>query len=260
MHLHTAKNWAPLTSTVVPTPRVVVSFSKDGKDAPLAFRRELGEAADRVRELLEARGLEVRIVNAAHPEIDAREAVASAAGVVVLGGADIDPAVYGQELQADNLYYVDTAADEFEVGLVRCATEQGKPVFGICRGSQILNVALGGTLIQDLGPGLHNAEITGNPWRDHDVEVTEGSLLQRVVGADRITVRTGHHQAVETLGAGLRVAARADDGVIEATEGAEAAGPWMLGVQWHPEEGQGDPIALARFFDGYAEAVRSVEE
>lgn len=234
--------------------RVTVSYSRDGRDAPEAFRRELVEAAERVSGLLEARGAEVRLVNAAHPEFDTEGALAGASGLVVLGGADIDPATYGQTLQADNLYYVDPAADRFEIGLVRAASDRALPVFGICRGLQVINVALGGTLIQDLGSGLHNAEVTGDPWKDHTVALEAGTRLREFLGEAAVSVRTGHHQAVDRLGTGLRVAARADDGVVEAAEGVDQ---WVLGLQWHPEESHGDPLALGRLFDGYAEAVRN---
>lgn len=244
-----------LSNTVSETPRVIISFSRDGKDAPEAFRTELQEASERVSALLEARGIEVSVVNAANPDSEADAAIAGADGLIVLGGADIDPAVYGQALEADNLYYVDTAADEYEINLVQSATREDKPILGICRGSQILNVALGGTLIQDLGSGLHNQEVVGDTFTDHDVVVTEGSRLGEILGSPRVTVRTGHHQAVDALGSGLRVAAVADDGVVEATEGIDQ---WILGVQWHPEEAKGDPVALTRLFDGFTEAVAEV--
>jgi putative glutamine amidotransferase len=239
-------------STTVSQSRVVVSFSQDGKDAPAAFREELGEAADRVSALLEARGLAVEIVNAANPDTSAKAALAGADALVVLGGADIDPACYGETLEADNLYYVDTAADRFEIDLVQHAREADMPVFGICRGSQIINVAFGGSLVQDLGEGLHNREVIGDPWTDHAIEIETDTLLKGIVQQPQIVVRTGHHQAVNRLGDGLRVAARAEDGVIEATEATEG---WVLGVQWHPEEAQGDPLMLERYFDDFARAA-----
>ena len=157
-------------------------------------------AADRVAALLEARGLAVEIVNAANPGISAASALSGADALVVLGGADIDPACYGKSLEADNLYYVDPAADRFEIDLVQHARDAGMPVLGICRGSQIINVAFGGSLIQDLGPGLHNREVVGDPWTDHAIEIEAGTLLRSITQEPQIIVRTGHHQAGDRLG------------------------------------------------------------
>lgn len=239
--------------TVSHPPVVAISFSRNGRDAPESFRNELIEAGEFIRGLLESRGLTTRLINAAEPELGAAAAMDAADALVVLGGADIDPTVYGHRLTAQNLYYTDRAADSHEIELVRAAVADRKPVLGICRGCQVINVALGGTLIQDLGSGLHNHEVTGDPWTDHDVTVTRGTVLHGIVADDRTTVRTGHHQAVDEVGDGLRVVARADDGVVEAVEGVDG---WVLGLQWHPEEGAGDRVALARLLDEYERAVR----
>lgn len=234
-------------------PDVLISYVHGGAGMPEGFRRGLIDSAERVSGLLTERGLRVRIIDSAQPSVAPEEALAEAAGLIVLGGGDVAPEVYGQEPRVDNLYYVDADADLFETDLVRRAAGAGIPVLGICRGSQIINVAFGGTLVQDLGTGLHNREVVGDPWTDHEVALDPASLVQELFGESRITVRTGHHQAVDALGAGLRVAARAEDGVVEATEAVDR---WVVGLQWHPEEAQGDPIALARFFDGFAAAVR----
>lgn len=241
-----------MSHTVSATAPIVLSYSHRGPGAPQEFREELRAAAERTAEVLREQGCSILIVDASAPGVRPAALMAQAAGLVVLGGADIDPACYDQELAADNLYYVDPAADRFEIELVREAVTRRIPVFGICRGSQILNVALGGTLIQDLGTGLHNHEITGNPWTDHEVVIESRSELREILAADALTVRTGHHQAVDVLGAGLRAAAHATDGVIEAVEHTES---WAIGVQWHPEEAHGDPIALRRLFTGFAQAV-----
>lgn len=232
---------------------VLVSYVHGGAGMPEGFRRGLTDAAERVTGLLAERGLSVRIVDAARPDVAPAEALRGAAGLIVLGGGDVAPELYGQPVEADNLYYVDAAADRFETELVRLAAAVYTPVLGICRGSQIINVAFGGTLVQDLGTGLHNREVVGDPWTDHEVTLEPGSRVQELFGEPRIVVRTGHHQAVDALGDGLRVAARAADGVVEATEATDR---WVVGLQWHPEEAQGDPVALAGFFDGFAGAVR----
>jgi len=232
---------------------VLVSYVHGGAGMPEGFRQGLTDSAERVSGLLRERGLSVRIIDAAQPNLPPAEALAGASGLIVLGGGDVAPEVYGQAVLVDNLYYVDAAADRFEIELVRRASEAGIPVLGICRGSQVINVAFGGSLVQDLGPGLHNREVVGDPWTDHDVALEAETRVAELFGEERVTVRTGHHQAVDRLGEGLRIAARADDGVVEATEGIDR---WIVGLQWHPEEAQGDPIALERFFDGFSAAVR----
>lgn len=243
-----------MTSTLPTRARVLVAYSQNGPEAPETFRRGLIEAGDRVRGLLEARGADVIVANAADPDDEPESLVASVDAVVVLGGADISPECYAQPQEADNLYYVDVSADRFEVALVRSATTESKPILGVCRGSQIINVAMGGTLVQDLGSGLHNFEVVGSPWTDHEVQLAEGSTLRDVLRDETIVVRTGHHQAVDDLGEGLRVSARAEDGVIEAIEGIDG---WVMGVQWHPEEAKGDPEALDRLLDAFVTATEA---
>ncbi len=234
---------------------VLISYVHGGAGMPEGFRQGLIDSAERVSALLAERGLKVRIIDSANPEAPPAEALGQAAGLIVLGGGDVAPEVYGQETTADNLYYVNADADLYETELVRRAAAADAPVLGICRGSQVINVAFGGTLVQDLGTGLHNREVVGDPWTDHEVLLEEASLVRELFAESQLTVRTGHHQAVDALGAGLRVAARAEDGVVEATEAVDR---WVVGLQWHPEEAQGDPVALARFFDGFAQAVRSL--
>ena len=152
-------------------------------------------------------------------------------GLLLSGGADVEPAAYGADAHPA-VYGVDPARDAWELALARAATV---PVLGICRGSQVLNVAAGGTLVQ------HLADVTAETHRDadrsgelvHDVRVVPGSRLHAVVGGLGVGVNTLHHQAVDSVGAGLVVSATAPDGTIEAVEGAGER--LVLGVQWHPE-------------------------
>lgn len=156
--------------------------------------------------------------------------------LLLIGGADIDPATYGQEREptVEATYRV---RDEFEIALLRGAMERGLPVLAICRGLQILNVALGGTLIQDLvapdGTHPHRRIVGSFEGTDHLVRLTPGSLAARAAGEELTLARCHHHQAIGELGDGLVVTGRADDGVIEAVETVD--GSWTLGVQWHPE-------------------------
>ena len=161
-------------------------------------------------------------------------------GILLPGGIDVDPALYG-EAPHPKLGSLDPARDRVEIILTRWAAEDGKPVLGLCRGLQIINVALGGTLYQDLADQVpesikHDYYPTQGFARDHlshDVALASGSRLRHAEGADRIAVNSMHHQGVKTLGRGLVASATAPDGVIEA---AESAGEhFLVGVQWHPE-------------------------
>jgi putative glutamine amidotransferase len=156
--------------------------------------------------------------------------------LLLIGGADIDPATYGAQREAtiEATYRV---RDEFELALLRGAMARGLPVLAICRGMQMLNIALGGTLIQDLiapdGSHPHRRIIGSFEGTDHLVRLTPGSLAAEAAGEEMTLARCHHHQAIGELGEGLIVTGRADDGVIEAIETAN--GSWTLGVQWHPE-------------------------
>jgi putative glutamine amidotransferase len=158
-------------------------------------------------------------------------------GVCLSGGPDLDPAAYHARAHAE-LGPVEPELDAFELQLARCADAAGLPVLGICRGSQVLNVARGGTLHQHL-PDVTDASIAhrqAEPGQvpTHIVEVAHGSELAAIAGTSGpLAVNSFHHQAVDALGGGLQAAARAPDGTIEAIEDPDR--PLYLGVQWHAE-------------------------
>ena len=159
-------------------------------------------------------------------------------GLVLTGGEDVDPTHYG-EAAHPQLGPVNCARDVTELALLAAARQRELPTLAICRGVQVVNVGLGGTLVQDL-PSQRDAVAAHEldekrGFRVHGVSVGPASHLAAVVGAHAITVNSIHHQAIDRLGASLRVSAHADDGVIE---GVESDDPrwWMIGVQWHPEE------------------------
>ncbi len=162
-------------------------------------------------------------------------------GVIFTGSDDIDPAFYGKRREPACGRIVPRAKTETDLALFRAARRRRLPVFGICGGFQLANIALGGTLIQDIpswNPRAlkHKNPLVKMPRRAvpmHPVEVVPGTRLSRLVGAGRFTVNSAHHQAVDRLGKGLRVSATAPDGVVEAFEGT--AGPYLLAVEWHPE-------------------------
>jgi putative glutamine amidotransferase len=178
-------------------------------------------------------------------------------GLLLIGGADVDPASYGAEPEpaTESTY---PARDAFEIGMVRRALARGVPVLGICRGMQILNVALGGTLRQDLadaeGVNLHRRALGRLDVDETAIELEPGSLVSRAAGERVHRARCHHHQAVAEVARGLVVSGRAvADGLPEAIEAED--GRWVLGVQWHPEAEEGSAV-LAAFVAAASGAAR----
>jgi len=162
-------------------------------------------------------------------------------GLVLTGGDDLDPCHWGEE-KHQSCKLLPRRRESFDLLLGRLALAKSIPLLAICCGTQLVNVIRGGTLIQDI-PSLVPSEIchrTGDAANtaEHDVEVVPGTRLREIVGADRIRANSIHHQSCGRMGAGLVVAARAADGVIEAWEDPEH--PFLLGVQWHPERISGE--------------------
>jgi len=158
-------------------------------------------------------------------------------GLVFSGGSDLDPSYYGQEPHEETLGVV-PQRDEAELGLLRSALERDMPVLAICRGSQVLNVARGGDLVQHLPDVVGHESHKHDPpgvFADHDVELVDGTRVQSLLG-DRAPVKSHHHQGLGRLGEGLRESARADDGTIEAVE--DPSQRFAVGVLWHPEAGE----------------------
>ncbi len=157
--------------------------------------------------------------------------VARLDGICLAGGPDLDPVAYGALERHRELGTTNAEHDAFELAVARAADAAGLPLLGICRGAQALNVARGGTLHQHVD-GHRQAELAGTPTQR--VAVASDSLLAAITGAgDSLEINSFHHQAVDALGAGLRVVARAADGTVEAIE--DPARPFLLGVQWHAE-------------------------
>ena len=161
-------------------------------------------------------------------------------GLVLTGGVDIAPGLYGEE-PIPELGEVHAERDAAELPLAKWAFAEGKPVLGICRGHQVLNVALGGTLYQDLpaqwGRNIdHELSVREECWDrfDHGLMLEPDSRLAELLGETEIAVNSLHHQAVKALGAGLRIVGRAPDGIVEAIEGTGDG--FVIGIQCHPEE------------------------
>jgi gamma-glutamyl-gamma-aminobutyrate hydrolase PuuD len=183
------------------------------------------------------------------PGQGADEVVAVLDGLVLTGGGDVDPLAYGEDPEPE-VSGVDPTRDAGERALLRAALRTDMPVLAICRGCQVLNVELGGTLHQHLPDVIGHSEHRTAPYVFGDVEIdTEpGSIAAHVFGQSA-TVRCSHHQAISTIGRGLVPTARTHDGVVEAVE--LPGSRLVLGVQWHPEEG-GDQ----RPFDALVQAAR----
>jgi putative glutamine amidotransferase len=164
------------------------------------------------------------------------ETLAAVDGLIFSGGSDLDPELYGQEPHAETVGVV-AARDRAELVLLTAALARDLPVLAICRGSQVLNVALGGDLVQHLPDvvGDERHKHTPGEFADHDVTLEEGTRIGALLG-DRAPVKSHHHQGIGRLGNGLRASAHAEDGVVEAIE--DPARRFTLGVLWHPEAGE----------------------
>ena len=211
------------------------------------------------RSALEQAGAEVRELS---PDTDPLPAALDDCdGVLLTGGLDIAPSLYGETEQHPSVE-VAYDRDDYELAIARLALEREMPMLAICRGAQVLNVAAGGTLIQDIPSEVASTIVhTVNEPRDaiaHDVTVTPGSqlsslLASRLDAEGHVAVNSRHHQAVKRLAAGFTVSATAPDGIIEAIE--KPGGPLCIGIQWHPENfwrtGEFEPL-----FKGLVERAR----
>lgn len=195
---------------------------------------------------VEAAGGVALLLTPAHRPEALAVLLALADGLLLTGGEDIDPARYGQAPHPAT-GTPNAARDELEFAALRMALERELPVLAICRGHQLLNVALGGTLVQDLPtqrPGSQ-AHDQAEPveQRSQWARVLPGSRLHGILGVERLHVNSFHHQAIDTLAPELEAVVWADDGVVEGVEAREHR--WVVGVQWHPERGEaaapGDP-------------------
>lgn len=191
------------------------------------------------------------------PDVDVGSILDRLDGVVMSGGGDVEPSRYGSETH-DSMYDMDFDRDEFEIELVRIAAERRTPMLAICRGLQVVNVALGGTLIRDIPSEIGSADHTvigHHVFNGHQhVRLDAESRVAQVVGATDLEVNSIHHQAVRDLAPGFRAVGWADDGVVEAIEHTDPDWP-LLAVQWHPEYlGQVDDKASWSLFHSLVES------
>jgi len=219
---------------------------------------------EQYRRALVAQGAEVLVIGTgteagAAAVSDPAGALAGVDGLLLTGGLDIEPSLYG-EPECHATVRLEVERDRLELPLCRLALARAIPVLGICRGVQVLNVACGGRLWQDLSglrpaTGLHMEVADGRDRRRylHVATAIDGTRTAELIGTEPLPVNSIHHQAVREVGVGLRIAAVAPDGVIEAIEGLRA--PFFLGVQWHPEELWERDARQAAIFQGLCRAA-----
>lgn len=177
-------------------------------------------------------------------------------GFLLSGGADVDPSLFGGEPNS-RVYGVNAERDRFEIALVRALAVREKPLMCICRGAQVMNVALGGTLFTDIGSQIPEAK--KHDWfpgyaRDrlsHKVLLKENTRLYAIIGCNEIQTNSLHHQSIKAIGTGLVINAMAEDCIIEGIELLDHC--FMIGVQWHPEWLQSDPCTM-RLFQSFVDA------
>jgi putative glutamine amidotransferase len=209
---------------------------------------------------LESAGLIPLIVPPLSSDRAAAAVLDSVSGLVLTGGEDVDPARYG-ESRHEKVRSVNAARDATEASLVVEAKARGIPVLAICRGIQILNVALGGTLVQDISSqcdtDIAHDEDGPRDSRSHEVIAEPGSLIAGAIGAERVTVNSFHHQSVKDVADGMRVTARSPDGIVEGIESTDEDW-WVLAVQWHPEEMTNSPEPWDRgLFKAFARKLKA---
>ena len=201
-----------------------------------------------------AGGVALQVPPVAQSVESAIELVSRFDGVIIQGGGDIDPSLYGQKQISSKIYGISAEHDALELAIVRAAVNQNKPVLAICRGMQILNVALSGTLHQDLGEVLEDGEAHWNTY--HEIVLTADSRVARAMKTTSPKKsHSFHHQALDMVAKDLIVTGRATDNTVEAVEHASAK--WIVAVQWHPEDDAKTEPDQQNLFDGFIDAIRN---
>lgn len=174
-------------------------------------------------------------------------------GLLLLGGGDIDGACYGSDLRdVPHSYGVDLRADRDALAAIGAVEVADRPVLGICRGAQLVNVHRGGTIIPDIEDfTMHRGGEGESMFLDEKIAILPGTRLHSILGTTRVIGRSGHHQAVDVLGSGLVISAVAEDGIVE---GFEDPRRWLVGVQWHPEDDDGRDSDRLKLFGSFVSA------
>jgi putative glutamine amidotransferase len=219
------------------------------------WRAPLGERSDHYLDSLQRAGARVACLQPS-ADIDPGSQLAQATGLVLSGGVDVDPQLYGERRHPET-HDPQPSRDFFELMLLEEALRRDLPVLAICRGHQLLNVFLGGKLIQHITGDSHRAELEpprASAW--HEVSLAANSRLAGILGEGRTLVNSRHHQGVapEMVADGLRATALSPDGLVEALESERQR--WLVGVQWHPERPE-MADTMAPLFAAFTEACRA---
>lgn len=223
----------------------VIGITTSMSDSFIRMRRNYFDA------ICDAGGIPVFMPHTGGKE-DAEKFLSFCDGVLFAGGDDVDPKHYGEEIAFDS---VETTPlrDDFELALAEILKKDNRPILGICRGEQILNVAFGGSLYQHIDG--HRQEERG-AINERAATVTEGTLLSELAGTDEIFTNSFHHQAVKAVAPGFIVAAKAPDGTVEAIEPEDRSARFFLAVQWHPEYFYKTDKCAANIFKAFVEAAK----
>ncbi len=195
-------------------------------------------------------GLDEDILHDLYERVDA---------VLLPGGPDVDPAIYGQERHPETKV-IDDARDSLELTLARWTYADDRPLFGICRGHQVMNVAFGGTLVQDIpsivetGLSHDTPDTLPRSTLQHEVTLDADSHLASILGTTQVAVNSLHHQSVERAAPGVMITGYSPDGVVEALEAPDKR--YVLSVQWHPEDLYAGDDGMKRLFESFIEAAR----
>jgi putative glutamine amidotransferase len=244
-----AVSWSARQNGLMPAPLIVIV----GRVSPTAenVRGEAFSFGQRYsRAVVRAGGIPLMLPPIPElADLRIRDLLHRVDGVVFHGGGDIDPLRYGQVQSAEQVYGIVDEHDTVELAVMRTAIERDIPVLGLCRGIQLLNVARGGTLVQDVGTETH--------WHQYlPVELDAGSRLAKAFGTHTPQhCHHVHHQALDAIGDGLRIVGRATDGMIEAVELESAT--WIVATQWHPEDNAADDIEQQNVFDELVRQARA---
>ena len=190
---------------------------------------------------------------------DAETLIQRLDGFIITGGADVHPDHYDGNSAHPSLTTMDAERDDAELHLVRLLADQDRPTLCVCRGMQLLNVALGGSLTEHI-PDIREQDLhrsADGGWTMHPVHISEGSRLAELTGTHTVETFSGHHQAAKHISERLRVVAQSPDGIVEALE--MPAHRWLIGVQWHPEKSAADDPTQQRIFDGLVRAARETD-
>jgi len=231
--------------------RPLIAIPARFSSSAAALRYEAEVAARKLVKAVYAAGGEPLSVHPSAPggtvsDAEVARRLAFADGVLLPGGGDLHPAYYGGA-QHESLYDMDLEQDAFDLAVARWSLRAARPLLAICRGMQVVNVAMGGTLVQDMP--THHRHVRS------ELALRPGTAVHDVLGEDTVIISCYHHQAVDRIGAGLCPTASSGDGVVEAIELAEPAGGWFLAVQWHPEDTAASDPAQQRLFGALVSAA-----